>query len=210
MLENYLLYLAFITNKVQKHFDSQKEYICCKKGCSKCCKKAQFPYSDIEFQLIYKGLLELEPDIQKQVLDNIDKVIIEKQKHNEEKPDEKFRYNCPFLINDECTVYAYRGLVCRTFGLMTFKKGDTKNLNIPFCAYEGLNYSSVLDKIENHISNPETKDDNLNPEVMAYNIDYATLIDEEIAKGFNFQFGEVKPLIEWFIKWKEELIEKLN
>ena len=210
MLQNYLLYLEYITKKIQKFFESQKAYICCKKGCSKCCRQAQFPFSKIEFEFIYMGLLELVSDIQKQVLDNIDKTIIAKQKHNEERSDEKFRYDCPFLINNECSVYEYRGLVCRTFGLLTFIKGKEKELNIPFCAYEGLNYSSVIEEVQNKITNKGNEDRNSESEIMAYNLDYSTLINEKSAGSFGVEFGEVKPLIEWFIEWKADLIEKVK
>lgn len=210
MLDKYLVYLTFISNNIQKHFENQKDYICCKKGCSKCCKNAQFPYSEIEFKLIFEGLKKLEPDIQKQVLNNVDNTIIKKQRHNEKAPQEKFKYDCPFLINNECSVYEYRGLICRTFGLMTFVIGNENTPNIPFCAYEGLNYSKVLDEAKNIISNQKCEESELKSEVMAYNVDYSTLINEETAKSFGFEFGEVKPLIEWFIKWKEELIEKIQ
>ena len=210
MLKNYLLYLEYITKKIQKNFESQKDYICCEKGCAKCCRQAQFPYSQIEFELIYQGLLALAPDVKKQVLDKIDKVIIEKQKHNSENPQEKFRYDCPFLINDECSVYEYRGLICRIFGLLTFIKGQEKELNIPFCAYEGLNYSGVIDIAQGKTTSQESQNMELSPEVTAYNLDYSTLINEKTAGCFGVEFGEVKPLIEWFIKWKEDLIEKRN
>lgn len=210
MLENYLLYLGYITNKIQTFFDNQKDYICCHKGCSECCRHAQFPYSEIEFKLIYEGLKGLQPDIQKQVLDNIDNLIIEKQKHNEGNPDEKFRYDCPFLINDECSVYYYRGLICRTFGLMSFLPDSEEKPKIPFCAYKGMNYSNVLDKVKNNISEIKYAENRLKTEPIAYNIDYETLINEEISQGFGFEFGKVRPLLDWFIQWKDEVIEKSN
>lgn len=196
-----------MTNKFQKFFENQKDYICCKKGCAKCCKQAQFPYSEIEFRLIFEGLKSLEPSVQSQVLEKVDNIIKEKQIHNEQKSNEKFRYNCPFLINDECSVYYYRGLICRTFGLMSFVPNSEETPKIPFCAYQGLNYSKVLDEVKNNISETKFAENKLSNEPMAYNIDYATLINDEIAQGFGFEFGEVKPLIEWFIKWKEEIIE---
>ena len=210
MLENYLLYLGYMTNKIQKFFEEQRDFIFCQKGCAKCCKHAQFPYSEIEFKLIYKGLLELEPNIQKQVLNKVDEIIREKQIHNEKTPNEKFRYDCPFLISNECSVYVYRGLICRSFGLMTFLPNEDKTPRIPFCAYEGLNYSNVLDEVKNNISEEKYLEKKYSDEPKAYNIDYKTLINEEIANGFGFKFGEIKPLIEWFIKWKEEVISRTN
>ncbi len=208
MLKNYLIYLDYINVKIQQIFEAQKTYICCKKGCAKCCRQARFPYSRIEFEHIYQGLLALAPDIQQQVLGNVDKIIIEKQKHNCENPQEKFLYDCPFLINNECSVYDNRGLICRIFGLLTFVNREEKELNIPFCAYEGLNYSGVIDKVQNKVSKQKSGNTELSPDVMAYNLDYSTLINEKNAKIFGIEFGEVKPLVEWFIKWKEELVDK--
>ena len=182
MLNNYLIYLKYITEKIQKYFDEQREYICCRQGCSKCCKKAQFPYSEIEFRLIYEGLISLPPELKEQILNKVDEIIIRKQWHLEEHPGEKFRYDCPFLINDECSVYYYRGLICRTFGLMTFLPESNKTPNIPFCAFEGLNYSKVLDDEGKKISDTKYRQFLYRQEPLAYNIDYKTLINEEIAK----------------------------
>lgn len=198
MLDNYLLYLGYITNKIQKYFEEQKEYICCSKGCSKCCQQAQFPYSEIEFKLIFEGLKSLEPAIQSQVLSKIDKLNEEKNIYSKTSKDSHFQYDCPFLINNECSVYYYRGLVCRSFGLISFIPDSPKTPRIPFCAYEGLNFSNVLDKEHNNISDEKYLSLNLKTEPKAYNIDYSFLTNKDIADGFGFEFGEVKPLIEWF------------
>ena len=44
---------------------------------------------------------------------------------------EQFLYNCPFLINNSCCIYKYRGIVCRTFGLLT-KSQNSEKTNVPF------------------------------------------------------------------------------
>ena len=199
MLENYLLYLGFITNKIQKYFAEQQEYICCSKGCSKCCMDAQFPYSEIEFKLLSEGLNALEQEKQKLVMNRISEIRAERENYLKNDHDEPFRYNCPFLINNECSIYYYRGLVCRTFGLITFIPDSPKTPRMPFCAFDGLNYANVLDKENSNISDIKFLESGLKNEPKAYNIDYSTLINEEIASGFGFEFGEVKPLIEWFI-----------
>ena len=202
MLNNYLFYLEYITNKIQKYFIEQKDYICCSKGCSKCCHNAQFPYTEIEFKLIYEGFKALEPSVKKQVIKKIDTIISDMSKHLAKKIDKPFRYICPFLINNKCSVYYYRGLICRTFGLMTFIPDSPQTPLLPFYAYEGLNYSKVLDKENNNISDIKFAELGIKEEPKAYNIDYSTLTNNEIAEGFGFKFGEVKPLIEWFITTK--------
>ena len=192
-----------MTNKIQRFFYEQKDYIFCKKGCALCCKNAQFPYTNIEFQLILEGLKQLEINMQQTISENIKKIVVQKQYHKESGSKDKFRYDCPFLINDECSIYYYRGLVCRSFGLMTFLPNSEKTPRIPFCAYRGLNYSNVLDEENDKISDIKFAELAVPNEPIAYNVDYSVLIDDKIAKGFNFEFGEVKPLIDWLIEYKK-------
>ena len=74
-LGNYLLFLDVIQKKIDKFFDDQKEYIFCKEGCSRCCKGAQFPYTEIEFRFLVQGLFSLEQNLQLQIMEKIESVI---------------------------------------------------------------------------------------------------------------------------------------
>ncbi len=56
MLENYVTYLNFLSGKFTKFFEKQKPFIFCKKGCGKCCKNAEFPYSQIEAEYLMFGV----------------------------------------------------------------------------------------------------------------------------------------------------------
>ena len=187
-----------IQRKDDGFFEEQKEYIACKNGCSKCCQNAEFPFTEIEFRLLAQGLFRQTPDVQQQIMNNVEKIIQAKNNFKKDHPDEKFRYDCPCLIDNSCTLYDYRGLVCRTFGLMAFKDGSDEKSKIPFCAFEGLNYSKVLDKETKTISEEKFKEQNFSAEPKAFNIRYSTLIDEEIAKSLDFEFGEIKSIIDWF------------
>ena len=140
MLENYLTYLVFLNTKLTKFFASQKQFIFCQKGCARCCKNAEFPYSQIELKYLLYGYLKLDKETRNKIEENIKQVVDEKSKYK----GDAFRYTCPFLIDDVCSVYDYRGIVCRTFGLLT--KGVDDKVKVPFCCYEGLNYSNVMDK----------------------------------------------------------------
>ena len=191
MHENFLKYVFLITEKLNKFFEEQKEFIFCKRGCAKCCKNAQFPFTEIEFDFINDGMLRLDKEIQMQIMDKVEKILEAKKQSKEE----IFRYDCPFLIDDVCSVYNYRGLICRSFGLASFKKGKETKFLVPFCAYEGLNYSNFLNS-ENKKDKSETSDTSTEP--IAYNTSYPSLIDEEMANQLGFSFGEAKPLIEWF------------
>ena len=204
MIQNYITYLNFIDEKLKKFFARQKPYIFCKKGCGKCCKNAQFPYSSIETAYLLYGFMQLDKSVQDKVDLNLQKVIEEKRKFI----GKKFRYNCPFLVDDVCCVYEYRGLVCRSFGLMT--NGINGKIQVPFCCYEGLNYSNVMDDEGKKVSKEKFEKLKVEEEPVAFNVSYEFLTDPDFERGFNFSFGEKKPLIEWLMYKKDEKNEQNN
>lgn len=193
MIQNYVTYLKFLDEKFTRFFNKQKPFIFCKKGCAKCCKNAQFPYSEIEVEYLLLGAWQLKPEIKKIVADNLARITEEKNKYE----GEKFRYDCPFLINNECAVYDYRGIVCRSFGLMTV--GANEKIQVPFCCFEGFNYSNVIDYETKKVSQEKYKALGVEEEPSAFNISYEFLTDSDFERGFNFTFGERKPLIDWMI-----------
>ncbi len=198
-LENYLTYLIFLNTKLAKFFASQKQFIFCEKGCAKCCKNAEFPYSQIELKYLLCGFLQLDNKTQNKIEENIKRIVEEKSKYE----GDAFRYTCPFLIDDVCSVYDYRGIVCRTFGLLT--KGVDDRVKVPFCCYEGLNYSNVMDKRTKKISEKKIKKLKLVDEPLGFNVSYKFLTDPDFEKSFKFEFGEKKPLIDWFYEMKDKL-----
>ena len=190
--ENYEKYLKFVQEKLNKFFEAQSPYISCKKGCAFCCKNAQFPYSELEFNYLVYGSLMLSKDIQAKVEANIEKTLKDKKEFK----GAVFKYNCPFLIDDSCSVYNNRGVVCRAFGLAEINKDG--NSKVPFCHELGLNYSQVVDEKTQTISKEKYLALNEEKEPLAYNVSYKFLTEDRMAKNFNFEFGEKRPLIDWF------------
>jgi len=197
MIENYVTYLKFISEKLEKFFENQKDYIFCKKGCAKCCKNAQFPYSMAEVTYLLQGSVQLDDETQNKIYENVIKINKEKEKFD----GKVFLYDCPFLINDACCVYEYRGLVCRSFGLIT--KKDENTSKIPFCYKLGLNYSNVMDFEQNKITPEKFAASGIKEEPHGYNVSYDFLTSEDFERAFNFKFGEKKPLIDWLKNIKE-------
>lgn len=193
MIENYKKYLDIIQNKLDIFFAKQKEYIFCNAGCSKCCQNAQFPYSEIEYEYLLDGYKKLPKETQEQIKQNAKTVLKEKQNFDDKSSN--FKYKCPFLINNSCACYEYRGIVCRTFGLLSME-ADDKNPQMPFCILEGLNYSNVYDKKTNRLSTEKFKQLNLKNPPTIFNIDYKTLTDSDFEKCFNFKFGKISALID--------------
>lgn len=192
MLNNYENYLKFLDEKLKKFFESQSPFIFCKEGCSYCCKNSQFPYSLTEMQYLLSAIENLDEKTQSIIEDNLQKILSKKENYR----GKNFKYDCPFLVNNKCSVYNNRGVICRTFGLMT--KTDENKVKAPFCSHLGLNYSNVLNLKARTISPRKYKKLNTEKEPLGFNVSYKYLTDSEFEKTFGFNFGEVKPMIEWF------------
>lgn len=193
MFENYEKYLAFLNEKLQKFFENQKPFIFCHKGCAKCCKNAQFPYSLLEIRYLLSGFLKLDKETQDKIEENLQTIVKKKKKFR----GKIFKYECPFLIDDVCSVYEYRGVICRTFGLMT--NTLEQKLRAPFCYEKGLNYSNVMNIRTRKISPRKYKKLGVKEEPLGFNVSYKFLTDRSFEEDFNIRFGEVKPLINWFL-----------
>lgn len=184
MLENYLLYLKFLDKKLSKFFEKQKPYIKCKKGCGKCCKNAQFPYSQIEMVYLLQGATKLDDKSINKIMQNISE--IKKTKENSNSNEKEFSYDCPFLINNECSVYEYRGVICRSFGLMNIN--EEGKILMPFCCFQGYNYANVMEG--KNISAKKFRLLNIKEEPTAFHTDYKFLTDKDFEKMFKFKFGK--------------------
>lgn len=193
MLENYAKYLFFIQTKLNGFFEKQKPYIFCKKGCSMCCKNATFPYSSIEVQYLMLGFSSLDTATQDLVRNNIQSVIDAKKNYK----GNDFKYDCPFLVNDACSVYNHRGIICRSFGLL--HNGTDGRMKIPFCCFDGYNYSNVVDLEKSYISLEKFNELDTDKKPLAFNTSYEFLTHSDFERGFNFSFGDKKPLIDFFI-----------
>ena len=183
MINRFRKYLEILDVRLNNMFKKQAPFIKCKKGCTYCCKEGEYPLSELEYINIMLYYSKLPSNIKGQINQNIEKLIEEKR--------EKF-YECPFLINEECSIYPARPILCRTFGLISFKKngGIPK---MPFCVELGLNYADVYDTEKLEL----TKCAKDGTEPVAYNIDRRTLRNKEIQDLFDLYFGEDKSLIEW-------------
>ena len=182
MITRYKEYLEFLDKKLSKMFEAQKPFIKCKEGCAYCCKEGEYPLSELEYVYMMLTYNELDDELRDKVTENIITLL----KKSREK-----MYECPFLVDNRCSIYKARGVICRTFGLISYDDKDKKR--IPFCVNLDLNYANVYDK-EKHIIVSNAKD---GTEPAAYNITRKVLITPKVEKQFNIFFGDDKPLVEW-------------
>lgn len=182
MLNRYEKFLKDLDKKLDKHFKTQKDYIHCKKGCNECCEIGEYPFSRLEAEYIMKGFLTLQPEKQRIVKQNIKAIL-----QDRESCSGRFTYRCPFLIDSECSVYDYRGIVCRTFGLAYV---SNNKVYLPECVNYGLNYSSIYSKElgEINIQNPIMEDLHIDK-----------ILRSSEAEKYELECGEIQPLIDWFL-----------
>lgn len=122
---DYSEFLNELDKRLKGYFDSFGDDICCKKGCSACCEKGDYPLSDIELEYLMQGFMKLDSET---------KIAVQEKIKNMEKGGA-----CPFLINRECSVYQYRPIICRVHGLAyVYKEGKVK---LPHCVNDGKNFS---------------------------------------------------------------------
>ena len=107
------------------------------------------------------------------------------------KSERKKMYECPFLVDNKCSVYPFRAIICRTFGLISYDETNKKRM--PFCVDLGLNYANVYDSEKKMIIG--NAGDGAEP--AAYKINRKFLRSPKFEKEFDIFFGEDKPLIEW-------------
>lgn len=178
MLNRYKLFLKDFDKLLLILFEQQKKYIKCKKGCSKCCQKGDYPFSQLEFAYLTDGYIKLPSNTKILVQQNIRNLLYDKKEYK----GERFEHKCPFLINDECCVYEHRGIICRTFGLCYY---DDQNqyVRLPECSNYGLNFSKKDLKFE---------------EVPKINLRIDRVFESELGQKYKLEYGEIRPMLEWF------------
>lgn len=189
-ITNYLKFLSYFQNMLNKDFADQAPYIKCKMGCAKCCQNGNYPFSQMELEFLKQEFKTLLPEVQEKIRTRIKDLI--KQKN--ESKDETFMHECPFLIDNVCSVYNCRGIICRTFGLIYYNESD--RMQMPFCAYQGLNYSEIMDFEKNIITEEKLAEAGYGVEPKSYNLDYNKVTDSAMAESFGFSYGEKGPLLD--------------
>lgn len=177
MLKKYERFLKDFDKKLKKYFSQQSEHICCKEGCSGCCEIGDYPFTQLEMMYLMEGFKNLPTETKIQVKNNL--MAIKKNRFSTH-----LFYKCPFLINKKCSVYKYRGLTCRTFGLAYLI--DKKIVKVPECANEGLCYSKVYN------------DGELVTEPVKEDLSLLKITNSQLAKSHKLEFGESRSLVDWF------------
>jgi len=176
MLQRYEQFLKKFDKRLDRYFEEQCEYIRCKEGCSACCEVGEYPFSRLEAEYLMSGFIKLPADVKNKIRQEIRRLKSENPK----------MYKCPFLIDKKCSVYQYRGIVCRVHGLAWF---DGEKIQLPYCVNKGLNYSKVFDR--------ETGEVFL-PDIIQEHLRIDSILRSPEAESYELECGEIRPLKSWF------------
>ncbi len=152
----YTDFLKNLDKRLEKYFELHKEYVCCKKGCSFCCEKGDYPLSQAELEYIMIGFSKLNDQLKIKVQKNI-KLM-------------KKGGKCPFLINKECAIYQFRPIICRVHGLAYLCKENM--VKVPYCVNNNKNYANAYDNGQINI-NPIAE--NLDTSAIIKNLDFGEI-----------------------------------
>ena len=178
MLQRYAEFLKILDKKLDGYFEEQCEFIKCKPKCSACCEVGEYPFSRLELEYLMSGFVKLPFGIKHEIKEEIKRLKAENPK----------MYKCPFLIDGMCSVYEYRGIVCRIHGLAWYDEAENK-IRLPYCVNKGLNYAKVFDRQTGEVFLQ-------NPIKERLRID--TILRSSDAEKYNLECGEIRPLIKWF------------
>ncbi len=189
--KRYEIFLYTLNKELQKMFDNQAEFIKCKEGCSYCCEKGEYPFSELEFNYLIEGYKQLDSNTKKIIKENIKQINKEKSKNT----DKIFMHKCPFLIDKRCSIYKNRGIICRTFGLLC--EHNDGRLTIPFCHEYGLNYAQLYDKELGQLIDERDGIKLSKTEPAAFRIERDNIMNLSIAKNLNIVWGDSKTMIDF-------------
>lgn len=192
--ENYESFLNILMQDIEAIFEHQKDFIFCKKGCTHCCQNGEYPFTEIEFKYLLQAFKNLNQNTKDIITNNIKNL----------KQNEQGYYSCPFLINNSCSVYQQRGLVCRTFGLLI--ENASGKIEGPFCGKLGLNYSNIYDKETKLLQINKIENNEFKKLPKAFKLDISNIINLSLVKDLDLEFGEQKSLLQWLEEYEHEIL----
>lgn len=193
---------------LEKYFDEQKEFIKCQEGCANCCSQGNYPVTELEYSYMLLAYNELPESQKEEILQKTMDILKRRQKFIQTNDIKEFRYKCPFLKDNKCSIYNNRALVCRIHGLI-IKDTEDGAPGIPHCVKDGLNFSNACDENFKILTEDVLQSKGFEKRPIAYNISYGTLIKLEES----IDFGDVRMMAEWVIISQpnaDELIEKIK
>ncbi|MCW5970439.1 MAG: YkgJ family cysteine cluster protein [Blastocatellales bacterium] len=148
------------TDRLSAHLSAHySAHLVCRAGCSACCRHhiSVFP---VEAAAIAAAVEDLPDEVRARVETQADEVV-----QREGRGAEAY---CPLLVDDRCTIYSARPLICRTQGLPLIYEAEDGEQEVDFCPLNFTAPDAANELDENHL----VPLDLLNLRLAAVNLDY--------------------------------------
>ncbi len=142
MLNKYQKLINEVNRLTSKLSERYRPHLQCQSGCSGCCHHhlSVFP---VEAATIQSAI---------QNLSNETKTIIKLQAQKTIQQESRGEpVACPLLIDDQCSIYNSRPIICRTQGLPLLYEAEDGNLEVDFCPLNFTAENATDSLEENHL-----------------------------------------------------------
>ena len=119
-----------------------REHLQCQAGCSGCCQH-HLSLFKVEADTILDVILRM-PVTRRVVLESQAREVRERETNG-------LTVTCPLLLNDRCSIYESRPIICRTQGLPLLMTSDDGTEEVDWCPLNFTSKNAVEDLEENHL-----------------------------------------------------------
>lgn len=141
-LTDYRAFIQSVDALAAKLTTRYRAHLLCRVGCSGCCHHhlSVFP---VEAASVQSAIASLTDEVQQQ-LQTQAKAVMEKGANGE-------AVSCPLLLEDRCSIYESRPLICRTQGLPLLYETDDGAQEVDFCPLNFTTEEALNDLDEQHL-----------------------------------------------------------
>ena len=142
MLNQYQQLIADVDRLTSQLNERYKEHLQCRAGCSGCCHHhlSIFP---VEAAAV-KSAIQALPQATQEIIKHQAVKISEQEAKGK-------LVACPLLVDDKCSIYDSRPIICRTQGLPLLYEAEDGNLEVDFCPLNFTNENASEALEENHL-----------------------------------------------------------
>ena len=141
-----------------------RPHLVCRAGCSGCCQ-CDLSIFEIEAAEVRRALLSLSPTLRSRIGRNARDARLCREQGEP--------HSCPFLLADQCSIYASRPVICRTQGLPLLYTAEDGTAEVDFCPLNFTAPGATEELEESHLVPLES----VNLRLALANLEYCNPID---------------------------------
>lgn len=124
----FLTHINDLSERLHTHY---ARHLVCRAGCSGCCHHHLSVFK-VEADAVAEAIIALPDEIQQRVTQQAQQVAADEA--------EGLAVACPLLVDDRCSIYAARPVICRTQGLPLLFTAEDGASEVDFCP---LNFTAT-------------------------------------------------------------------